>query len=197
MSSKRRPADKLARVEVRSRDQWRSWLQANHEQRASIWLVSYKKHRAGLHVPYDDIVEEALCFGWIDSVRRRLDDERTMLLLAPRKSGSSWSRINKGRVRSLQRRRQMAPAGLRKIEKAREDGSWTMSDDVENLVIPADLARSLDANPRARVFFDTFPPSAVKPILWWIKSAKRASTREKRIAETVRLASVNRRANQG
>lgn len=181
-------------VEVTSRVQWRRWLAANHEQTESIWLVVYKKHQPSLHLAYDDIVEEALCFGWIDGLTRKLDADRTMLLLSPRKPKSTWSRLNKERVRKLVKRRLMTDAGRAKVDRARRDGSWNILDDVEALVIPDDLAQALRKNPRAKAHFDAFPPSSRKGILWWIKSAKRDATRRKRIAETVRRAARNERA---
>ena len=184
------------RVEVTSRAEWRRWLTRNHRQSESIWLITYKKHCPSLHVSYDEIVEEALCFGWIDSQPRKLDEDRTMLRLSPRKPKSMWSRLNKTRVRKLVSEQRMTPAGLAKIEAAKQDGSWVVLDEVEDLVVPDDLAKALAKNQRAKRHFDAFPPSAVKGILWWIKSAKREATRERRIKETVRLAAMNVRANQ-
>ena len=184
------------RVEVTSRAAWRRWLTRHHRQSESIWLVTYKKHRPSLHVSYDEIVEEALCFGWIDSLPRKLDEDRTMLRLSPRKPKSMWSRLNKTRVQKLVSEERMTPAGLAKIEAAKQDGSWVVLDDVEDLVVPDDLAKALSKNKRAKRYFDAFPPSAVKGILWWIKSAKRDATRARRIQETVRLAAMNVRANQ-
>ena len=187
----------LEKVEVTSRAQLRRWLEQHHEQEESIWLVTYKKHCTSRYLSYNDIVEEALCFGWIDSRTRKLDDDRTMLRLSPRKPKSLWSRVNKRRVQHAIREKQMTDAGLAKIERAKKDGSWTILDDVEDLVIPPDLADALSKSSQAKRHFDAFPPSAVKGILWWIKSAKRDATRQKRIAETVKLAKNNVRANQG
>jgi len=182
------------RIEVRSRAEWRAWLKANHRRRESVWLVSFKKHHPD-YLDYDAIVEEALCYGWIDSLPRKLDADRTMLLLSPRKAGSPWSRLNKERVAKLVKARKMRSPGRAKIEAAKVDGSWTVLDDVEDLIVPEDLTTALDANPSARAAFDGFPPSSKKGLLWWVKSAKTASTRDHRVAETVRLAALGLRAN--
>ncbi|MBX2865252.1 MAG: YdeI/OmpD-associated family protein [Leptolyngbyaceae cyanobacterium MAG.088] len=182
-------------VEVTSRDQWRTWLTNYHTQTDSIWLVTYKKHTGSRYLPYDAIVEEALCFGWIDSLPRRLDDNRTMLLLSPRRPKSPWSKLNKGRVTKMVEQGLMTPAGQEKIDRAKTDGSWSFLDDVEALIIPDDLAVALDANSQAKTYFDAFSPSSKKGILQWIKSAKQAATREKRIQKTVDLAAKNIKAN--
>jgi len=183
------------RVTVTSRAEWRSWLVANYDRAESIWLVTYKK-RSGLpHLPYDAIVEEALCFGWIDSRPNKLDDQRSMLLLSPRRPGSPWSKLNKVRALRLIDAGLMTPAGLAKIAQAQADGSWSVLDDVEALVIPADLAAALAADPVAAEYFTAFSPSSKKGILQWIQSARRPETRAKRIAETVALAARNIKAN--
>lgn len=168
----------------------------NHESAESIWLVTFKKTSGKPYVSYDVVVEEALCFGWIDSLPRKLDDERTMLLLSPRKPGSAWSKANKERVERMNAAGKMRPAGLRKIEEAKADGSWTFLDDVEALVVPDDLAAALAEYENAEKNFADFPPSTKRGILEWIKHAKRAETRSKRVRETAELASRNVRANQ-
>lgn len=182
-------------VEVTSRKQWRGWLANNHSQTDSIWLVTYKKHTGSRYLPYDTIVEEALCFGWIDSLPRKLDAERTMLLLSPRRPKSPWSKLNKDRVTKMLALGLMTPAGQEKINQAKVDGSWTFLDDVEALIIPDDLATALNTNSQAKHYFAAFSPSAKKGILQWIKSAKQVSTREKRITKTVELAAQNLKAN--
>lgn len=189
-------AKDFSKVQVESREEWRAWLEANHESAESIWLVTFKKNSGKPYVSYDDVVEEALCFGWIDSLPRRLDDERTMLLLSPRKPGSAWSKVNKERVERMMSAGKIHPAGLRKIEQSKADGSWTFLDDVEALVVPDDLAVALAEYEEARENFDAFPRSAKRGILEWIKQAKRSETRIKRIQETAELASRNIRANQ-
>ncbi|MGP1273385.1 MAG: YdeI/OmpD-associated family protein [Phycisphaerales bacterium] len=189
--------DDLERVQVTSRAQWRRWLAKHHGQAESIWLVTFKKADAARHVPYGDIVEEALCFGWIDSLPRALDDARTMLLVSPRKAGSPWSALNKRRVRSLARAGLIQPAGQAKIDAAKRDGSWTVYDEIERLTVPEDLAEALDATPGARAGYESFAPSARKGLLWWIKSAKRSATRAERIARTTEAAAQGRIANRG
>ena len=184
------------RVQIESREEWRAWLEVNHESAESIWLVTYKKASGGRYVSYDAVVEEALCFGWIDSLRRRLDDERSILLLSPRKPGSAWSKVNKDRVERMKAAGKIRPAGLRKIEQSKVDGSWEFLDDVEALVIPDDLAAALAEYEDAGENFVAFPRSVKRGILEWIKQAKRAETRSKRVRETAELASRNVRANQ-
>lgn len=188
--------DNFERVEVTSRADLRAWLLANHEQRQSVWLVTWRKAEPVRHLGYDAIVEEVLCFGWVDSLPRALDAERTMLLLSPRKPGSAWSAVNKARVARLEAAGLVHPAGQAKIEAARRDGSWSFLDDVDRLEIPDDLQVSLAAYPLARSHFDAFPPSTRRGILEWIKQARRPETRARRVNETARLAQDNIRANQ-
>lgn len=183
------------RVQIESRRELRAWLEANHARTESIWLVTFKKQVTGRHVSWDEVVEEALCFGWIDSLPRKLDGDRTMLLLSPRRRGSPWSRLNKQRVEKLLAAGLIMPPGQEAIEQAKQDGSWTIYDDIEALIIPEDLATALTQNEVAFRHFHAFSDSSKKGILWWIKSAKRPATRQKRIAETVRLAQHNLRAN--
>lgn len=181
-------------VEVTSRAAWRGWLERHHTQTGGVWLVTFKKASGKPSPSYGDVVEEALCFGWIDSVGRKLDGERTMLYFAPRKAGSGWSKVNKERLERLMAAGQMTPAGLAKIEAAKEDGSWTALDAVERLELPPDLVAALkecggEAN------FAAFPRSAKRGILEWIGNAKRPETRAKRVYETATLAAQNKRAN--
>ncbi len=183
-------------VTVESREQWRAWLEAHHGSSPGIWLVTWKKASGRPHLPYDDVVEEALAFGWVDSLPRKLDDDRSQLLITPRKAGSNWSRLNKERVERLLAAGLMAPAGLAVVEAARADGSWTALDDVENLVEPEDLRAALDAEPEARRHWDAFPRSVKRGILEWLLNAKAAATREKRVRETAELAARGERANQ-
>jgi uncharacterized protein YdeI (YjbR/CyaY-like superfamily) len=183
-------------VTVESREQWRAWLDEHHAASPGVWLVTWKKRSGHPHVPYDDVVEEALCFGWVDSLPRKLDEQRSQLLVTPRKRGSNWSRANKQRVERLHADGRMAPAGLAAVEAARADGSWTALDEVEDLVEPDDLRRALDADPEARRHWDAFPRSAKRGILEWLRNAKRPETRAKRVDETARLAARGERANQ-
>ncbi len=186
--------DDLPKIEFRNRQELRDWLDANHGQAEKFWLVTFKKHVADRYVSYDAVVEELLCYGWIDGRSRRLDDDRTMLLVAPRTPGSTWSAPNKRRVASLEKAGLMTPAGRDKIDDAKEDGSWIFLDDIENLVIPEDLASALRKNKTAKTEFEAFTKSAKKVILYWIKTAKRSETRAKRVSETVRLAAKGLKA---
>lgn len=183
-------------LKPRGRAAWRAWLAQHHASSPGVWVAIAKQGSAQRGLPYVDAVEEALCFGWIDSQARSLDASHFLQWFSPRKPRSVWSPINKERVARLIEQGQMTPAGLAKIEAAQADGSWTSYDAVERLEIPADLAEALAANPAARQHFEAFSPSSRKMILWWIASAKRPETRQKRIAETVRLAAQNLRANQ-
>ena len=174
------------RVEITSRTELRAWLEENHAHGDTIWLVTYKKSaRPDLYVPWDEIVREAICFGWIDSQAAKLDDERTMVRLSPRRRGSVWSAINKAHVAELEPQGLITEAGWAKIEEARSDGSWEFLDDVDAGIIPDDLAEAFDAAPGSREQFESFPMSTIRATLGWIKMAKRSETREKRIAETV------------
>lgn len=179
-----------------SREAWRAWLEAHHRRERGIWLVRYKAGVEKPSVSLDDAIAEALCFGWIDSLPRRLDDERTMLYFAPRKAGSNWSRLNRERVERMIAQGRMTPAGQAKVDAARADGSWEALLAVERLEVPADLAAAFDAHPGARDEWDAFPPSTRRGILEWILGARRASTRARRVRETAELAQRGLRANQ-
>lgn len=181
---------------VESRTAWRAWLEQHHADASGVWAVTWKKDSGGPHVRYDDLVEEALCFGWVDSKGSRRDGGRTALLVTPRKPRSSWSASNKARVERLTAAGLMAPAGAAVVAAAKASGTWNALDDVERLVEPDDLRAALDALPEARRHWDAFPPSTRRGILEWIGSAKRQPTRSARVAETARLAAENVRANQ-
>ncbi len=188
--------DAAPRIHIKDRPALRSWLRKNHQDHGPIWLVYDKKSAdAARSLSYDDIVEEALCFGWIDSVVRSLSAEQAMLYFSPRKKRSVWSAVNKRRIESLRQRNLMTPAGERLIEAAIRDGTWTTLDAAESLEIPPDLAAALKALREARANFDAFPKGVRKAILTWITLAKKPETRASRISETARLASMNIRAN--
>lgn len=184
----------FAKREFRSRQELRDWLHANHATADTFWLVSFKKHVTDRYDPYGEIVEELLCYGWIDTRTRRLDEDRTMFLVAPRKPGSSWSASNKKRVTKLEKVGLMTQAGREKIDGAKRDGSWSYLDDIEKLVVPDDLSSALHENKTAQREFGAFNKSAKKVILLWIKTAKRSDTRAKRVSETVRLAAKGLKA---
>ncbi len=146
-------------------------------------------------VPYEEIVEEALCFGWIDGLVTTLPDGRQAHLLTPRRRGSVWARSNRQRVERLIADGRMTEAGLAVVDAARADGTWAMLEDVEALIEPGDLATALDARPEARIQWDGFSPSSRSGLLWWVISAKRSDTRARRIASIVDSAAEGRRAN--
>lgn len=178
-------------VQPPDRATWRKWLVQNHDRSKGVWLVRYKTATGKPRVEYNDAVEEALCFGWIDGQAKTLDTTRSMVWFAPRKPRSVWAKSNKERVERLVAAGLMHPAGLVKVEQAKADGSWSLLDAAENLEIPADLAEALAANPPAAAHFATFPPSVRKMIIGWILLAKRPETRAARVAETARLAREN------
>jgi uncharacterized protein YdeI (YjbR/CyaY-like superfamily) len=175
---------------------WRAWLIANHATSSGVHLVSWRTGTGRTSVPYADAVEEALCVGWIDSVGGRLDDERGLQWFSPRRSKSGWARSNKERVKRLIAAGQMLPAGLAAIEEAKRNGTWSLLDDVENLVVPDDLAEALAAHPPAREHWDAFSRSPRRAILEWIAQAKRPETRATRVAEAAERAARNERPPQ-
>jgi len=179
-----------------TRAEWRAWLEQNHTRTQGVWLISFKKATGKPRVEYDEAVEEALCFGWVDSKPNKLDDERSMLWFAPRKPQTGWSKPNKERVARLMQAGLMAPAGLTKVAAAQQDGSWNALDAIESLELPPDLAQALAANTAAQQYWEAFPRSVKRGILEWIANAKRPATRAKRIEETAKLAAENKRANQ-
>jgi uncharacterized protein YdeI (YjbR/CyaY-like superfamily) len=183
-------------IHPKTRAEWRTWLSEHQNQTSGVWLISYKKAAGKPQFDYDAAVEEALCFGWIDSKPNKLDEERTMLWFAPRKPGTGWSKPNKDRIERAIANGQMTPAGMSKIEAAKLDGSWSKLDAVENLEIPDDLSAALADYPPAPENFNAFPRSVKRGILEWIVNAKTTPTREKRILETATLAAQNLRANQ-
>ena len=175
---------------------WRAWLADHHTQTDGVWLITYRRATGRATFTYEESVEEALCFGWIDGQTKTLDDERGLQWFAPRRPGSVWARSNKERVERLIADGRMTPAGMAKIEAAKADGTWALLDSVDNLEVPDDLAGALAQYPDARAHFDAFPRSARHAILAWIALAKRPETRARRVAETARLAQDNVRANQ-
>lgn len=161
--------------------QWRQWLQEHHAQLTSVWLVYYRKSAASATLSYNEAVDEALCFGWIDSTRRTLDNERYMQLFSRRKPRSVWSKINKEKVRRLILEGRMTPAGLDVVKTAKKNGYWNILNDAEALKIPADLRVALSTDKAALRFFNSLSRSDRKRILQWLLMAKRAETRQNRI----------------
>jgi uncharacterized protein YdeI (YjbR/CyaY-like superfamily) len=173
---------------------WRAWLIANHGATNGVYLVSWRRASGRTSVAYEDAVEEALCVGWIDSTGRYLDEERAIQWFSPRRARSAWARSNKKRVARLIAAGSMLPAGLAAIEEAKRTGMWTLLDDVEDLIVPADLAAALASTPSARANWDAFPPSARRMMLYWIVEARRPETRARRIADVADKAARNERA---
>jgi uncharacterized protein YdeI (YjbR/CyaY-like superfamily) len=178
-----------------SRAEWRDWLQTHHTRKQGVWLVSFKKATGKPRFEYGEAVEEALCFGWVDSKPKKLDAERTLLWFAPRKRRTGWSRPNKIRVDQMTKAGLIAEAGLQKVAQAKLDGSWAKLDAVEDLTIPEDLAQALAMHPPAEQNFKDFPRSVKRSILEWIVNAKTPQTRARRIEKTARLAAINESAN--
>lgn len=181
----------------KTRRQWRRWLEENHATSQGVWMIYYKKGTGKSEFNMADAVEEALCFGWIDSTARKLDDERTMQKFTPRKPKSVWSKINKQRIEKLIEQKLMTPAGISKIEKARENGSWNSlnSSDfhAENNSLPDELKKALGKNKKALENFQTFPPGYRKRFLFWIDSAKTPRTKAARIKQTLLMAAANKK----
>lgn len=184
--------DGIERVYARDRAEWRAWLEAHHLSAKGVWLIYYKQHTGQPTIPYDEAVEEALCFGWIDSRPNTLDSERYMQMFTRRKAKSPWSRLNKQRVERLTEQGLMAPAGLAMVAAAQRDGSWSVYDAIEDLRVPDDLRRALAERPEAERHFEAFSASAKKQLLWWVESAKQPKTRANHIEQVVGAAAENR-----
>jgi uncharacterized protein YdeI (YjbR/CyaY-like superfamily) len=185
----------------KTRAAWRAWLAKHHTRTEGVWLITYKKATAKLgkkfaRVEYDEAVEEALCWGWVDSKVNKLDEERSLLWFAPRKPKTGWSKPNKERVERMIAAGLMQPAGLAKIEAAKQNGTWNSLDAIEQLEVPPDLQKALKQLKGAAANWEAFPRSVKRGILEWISIAKKAETRAKRVEETARLAGENKRANQ-
>jgi uncharacterized protein YdeI (YjbR/CyaY-like superfamily) len=179
----------------KTKQYWRKWLLKNHVQKDAVWLITYKKSANKPTVTWSDAVDEALCFGWIDSIKKTLDDERSIQFFSKRKPKSTWSKINKAKVEQLIASKQMTAAGLACIEIAKQNGSWTILDAIEELEIPKDLEKEFKKKVKAKTFFTSLSKSNKKIILYWLMSAKRSETREKRLKETVDSLSQEKKPN--
>jgi uncharacterized protein YdeI (YjbR/CyaY-like superfamily) len=188
--------DSYARIQPSSRAAWRAWLTQNHSGKESIWLIIPKKGSAIGGVTLSEAVDEALCFGWIDSLPRRLDDQHSMLLMSPRNIKSNWSAVNKAKIERLAAAGLIAPSGQKMIDLAKTNGTWDALNAVEALEIPHELQHAFAQYENAAANWDVFPRSVKRGILEWILSAKAPGTRTGRIAETAAKAAVNERANQ-
>lgn len=180
----------------RSRIEWRKWLEKNHLSEQSIWLVYYKSSTKMASLSWSDAVDEALCFGWIDSTKKTIDEARYMQYFSKRKPNSMWSKINKAKVANLIENNLMTKAGFDSIATAKQNGSWTLLDEVEALVVPEDLKEELAKFKGSMAYFDSLSKSIKKILLHWVISAKRTETRQKRILEIAENASKNLKPKQ-
>ena len=178
----------MKQVYVKNRDEWREWLSQNHDKNNGIWLVFYKKHTGKPSLEYDETVEEALCFGWIDSIIKKIDDDKYVRKLTPRKSDSRWSELNKKRIAKLKKQGLMTEAGIVKVKQAKVSGLWDKPDRPQiSLDLPKELKRALSKNKKAKGFFDQLAPSYQKQFVGWIVVAKRPETKERRLKESIAL----------
>lgn len=166
-----------------NQQEWRQWLEQNHLIEDAVWLIVFKKSSKTPTISWSDAVDEALCFGWIDSVKKSIDSERYMQYYGKRKANSIWSKINKDKVAHLSEQDLIFPAGLEIIEKAKQNGNWVLLDDVEKLIIPNELEEAFKLYPSSKAFFLSLSKSVRKGLLTWIAMAKRVETREKRVKE--------------
>ena len=176
--------------------EWRKWLAENHQSKQSIWLIYYRASTKIPSLSWSEAVDEALCFGWIDSTKKTIDDARYMQYFSRRKPSSTWSKVNKDKVAHLTQSNLMAKAGFDVIETAKQNGNWSLMDDVEKLIVPEDLKSALDANGSAMEFYQRQSKSIKKILLHWVVVAKRPETRKKRIAEIVAAAAEGLKPKQ-
>jgi uncharacterized protein YdeI (YjbR/CyaY-like superfamily) len=176
----------LKQVEVSSIEELRKWLENHHQQNESVWLVTFKKLVPNKYVSRWDVLDELICFGWIDGVRRKLDDQRTMQLISPRKV-EHWAKSYKDRAAKLIKEERMHQSGLKSMEASQESGLWNFMDDVDNLIIPIDLEKALNEHREAEEFFMTLNPSSKRFVLRWLKLTKTQTTRKKRVQKLVEL----------
>jgi len=175
-------------LHVTNREDWRQWLEKNHDKEKEIWLIFYKKHTGQPGVPYDDAVEEALCFGWIDSIIKRMDDEKFSRKFTPRKPDSKWSELNKKRVKKMIQEGIMTEAGLALIDAAKESGKWEQDiSHPEEFPLAPEMIKAISANKKAWENFNNLAPSYKKQYIGWITTAKKEETRQRRLKEAVEL----------
>lgn len=179
-----------------SQQEWRNWLHENHIVKDFVWLIIYKKNVETPSVYYPEAVDEALCFGWVDSLPNKRNDESYYQFFSKRKLKSNWSKVNKLKIEQLLKANKMMPNGIKMVEYAKQNGTWDALNKVDDLLIPDEMAVLFEKNITAKTNFDAFPVSTKRGILEWIYNAKQAATRLKRITETVALAEKNVRANQ-
>lgn len=179
-----------------NKKEWRKWLRLNHKKKDSVWLIFYRKTSPSYNLSWSESVDEALCFGWIDSTKRTIDNESYKQYFSKRKAKSNWSKINKDKIKNLIDQGLMEKEGYKSIEIAKENGSWTILDKVEDLVIPEDLQQVLKNHKGSTEYFESLSKSAKKGLLYWVVSAKRQETRQKRILEIAENAGKNLKPKQ-
>jgi uncharacterized protein YdeI (YjbR/CyaY-like superfamily) len=191
------PVTELKSFYAKNRKAWRKWLEKNHAKSAGIWLIYYKKTSGKKRLEYNDAVEEALCFGWIDSTSRPLDEEKYMQRFTPRKPKSGWSSLNKQRIEKMIQQGLMAAAGLQKIDIAKKNGTWESLDKIyappDQLQMPDDLARAFSKNKKAKINFENFPVFTRRQFLYRINSAKKDETRKARVKQAVLMCAANKK----
>ncbi|MBI1191629.1 MAG: hypothetical protein GC205_00450 [Bacteroidetes bacterium] len=178
--------ENFEQVEVHSKEELWLWLENNHQQTGSIWLVTFKISVPDKYLYTSDILDQLLCFGWIDGIRRKLDNHRTMQLISPRKA-EHWAKTYKDRASKLIKEGKMQNAGARAIEASKQKGLWDFMNDVDNLVVPQDLKEALARYDTAAHFFDCLNDSSKRFVLRWIKLAKTEKTRASRIDQLAQL----------
>jgi uncharacterized protein YdeI (YjbR/CyaY-like superfamily) len=178
----------MKKICLTTRRDWRDWLSRNHNKEPGVWLVFFKKHTGKPTLEYDEAVEEALCFGWIDSIIKKLDDEKYARKLTPRKINSRWSKLNKLRVSRMIKQGRMTKFGLARVEAAKKSGLWDKTDRPQiSYEIPEELKRALESNSRAKAFFEQLAPTYQRQYIGWIQVAKRQETKNLRVKESIRL----------
>jgi len=176
------------KIYISNRKEWRKWLKENHNTVREVWLIYYKKHTGKPRIQYDDAVEEALCFGWIDSTVKRIDDERYCQKFTPRNLKSNWSEHNKKRVAEMIKQGKMTNYGMEKVKAAKKNGEWyKTAQAAKEFIMPSELTRLLSANKNEEIFFSELSPSHKKQYIGWVASAKRVETRKKRAEEAITL----------
>lgn len=181
-------------VSFADRDSWRAWLVENHQTSAEQWLLIYKQHTGRPGLTYVEALEESLCFGWIDGIVKRIDDEKHVIRFSPRRTNSIWSQHNKRRVARLIKEGRMTDAGLARIREAKANGQWTKAAAREDTsIVPPELIEALAGNEKARANFEALAPSYRRQFIYWVATAKRPETRRKRIEGTLDLLARNKR----
>ncbi|MCK4320636.1 YdeI/OmpD-associated family protein [Candidatus Bathyarchaeota archaeon] len=182
------------KLHVTNRDDWRAWLRKNYDTKKEVWLIYYKRHTGKPRIPYDGAVEEALCFGWIDNLVKKIDDEKFAQKFTPRKGKSKWSEANKKRARKMIKEGKMTKAGLAKIREAKSNGEWFKTAPVKKeLVIPAYIKKAFATNEKALDNFNNLANGYKRQLVGWITSAKRGETRKRRLTEAIRLLEQNKK----